>query len=161
MERRTALGTVHRSLADLHRLTSTRRGFADLMAAAGLDLTRPSADVLRRVCRSGPLTMGSLAAAEHQDPGATARLVSALEAGGLLHRVRSATDGRVTVVHATDEGRRVAAKVERVETDHLERALAELDDPGLLVCASVLEQLVVRLRAAAETAPPRLRRAAP
>ena len=158
MERRAALGAVHRSLADLHRLTSTRRGFADLMAAAGLELTRPSADVLRRVCRSGPLTMGALAAAEHQDPGATARLVSALEGAGLLRRERSARDGRVSVVRASATGARVAARVEQVETDHLERALADLDVEALAGCAEALELLVSLLREAA--APARGRRAA-
>ncbi len=152
MDRQGQLGTVHRSLADLHRLTSTRRGFADLMAAAGLDLTRPSADALRRVCRAGPLAMGALAAAEHQDPGAMARLVSSLEEGGLLRRTRSETDGRVTVVHATPAGLRVAARVERAEIDHLQRALRELDDDELVASAQVLERLLTLLRAAAQRA---------
>jgi DNA-binding MarR family transcriptional regulator len=137
---------VHSALDQLHRITSSRRSFARLMASAGVELTRTSADVLAQVCRTEAMSMGALAASLHLDPGATARIVAGLEDAGLLQRVRSEQDARINLVHTTPAGRAVNDKVREVEADHLERALTVLTDDELATCATTLVQLVAELR---------------
>lgn len=161
MGRATSREAVRRALDDLHRLTSSRRSFARLMASAGVELTRTSADVLAEACRSGPVSMGTLAAALHLDPGATARIVAGLEEAGLLQRVRSTDDARVNLVHATPAGRAVSDKVRQVESEHLERALTLLTDDELAHCAATLVQLVARLHELEAAPVPWQRAAAP
>lgn len=151
MHRADSRDAVNRALEELHRLTASRRSFAKVMASVGVELTRSSTAVLGHVCRDGPLAMGALAAAMHYDPGATARLVAGLEEAGLLERVRSEIDHRVSLVHATPAGTAVNARVDMAETNHLEQAFGELDDEDLATCAATLERLVYRLRDAAET----------
>lgn len=145
--RDTAFDVVNRSLEELHRLTSSRRIFARLMAGAGLELTRSSAAVLVQVCRTGPVSMGALAGALHLDPGATARIVAGLEETGLVQRERSASDARVNVVQASSDGHAVSARVHEAATDYLELALRDLSDDDLESCARTLVQLVAQLRA--------------
>ena len=142
------------SLEELHRLTSSRRGFSRRMATVGVTLTQPAAVVLGHVCRRGPLPMGDVARATRNDPGATARLVAALEADGLLQRSRSSDDRRVNLVGATPHGRAVAAQVDAAQVHHLDRALAALDDDELASCAATLYRLVRLLRDAPEVVAP-------
>jgi DNA-binding MarR family transcriptional regulator len=155
--RESSREVVHRALDDLHRITSSRRSFARLMASAGVELTRTAADVLAQACRSGPVSMGALAGALHLDPGATARIVAGLEEAGLLQRQRSAEDARVNLVHVTPAGHAVNDKVIQVETDHLERALTVLSDAELETCATTLVQLVSQLREIEAAAVPQQR----
>jgi DNA-binding MarR family transcriptional regulator len=115
------------------------------MEGAGVELTRASTEVLGEACRSGPLAMGALAAALRYDPGATARLVAGLEDAGLLQRVRSDDDGRVSLVHPTPAGEAVNARVVAAEADYLVRALRAHDDDELATCAATLERLVTHL----------------
>lgn len=116
------------------------------MATVGVRLPQQAVNVLDHVCQHGPLAMGDLARATRHDPGATARLVGGLEADGLLHRQRSDDDGRVTLVAATDEGRRTATRVLDAQLQHLDRALRPLSDLELDTCAAHLERLVALLR---------------
>jgi DNA-binding MarR family transcriptional regulator len=143
--RETSRESVHRALADLHRLTSSRRSFSRLMAAAGVELTRTAAEVLAQACRSGPVPMGALATALHLDPGATARIVAGLEDAGLVQRQRSEHDARVNVVWVTPAGSAVNARVQQVESEHLDHALTALSDEELATCATTLVQLVAYL----------------
>ena len=157
MRRETDRDAVRRALEELHRLTSSRRSFARLMASAGAELTRTAADVLAQACRSGPLSMGALAAALHLDPGATARIVAGLEEAGLVRRQRSSQDARVNVVRVTPAGRALNDRVQEVEAEHLERALTVLSDEELATCATTLLQLVAQLHELEAAAPPRPR----
>lgn len=152
MPRESSRDAVHRALDELHRLTSSRRSYARLMESAGVELTRTSADVLAHVCDAGPLSMGALAVSLHQDPGACARYVAGLEDAGLLQRVKSEQDGRVSLVYATPAGRAVNTRVQRAETEQLEQALCALDDQELETCAATLEQLITHLHSLNEPA---------
>jgi DNA-binding MarR family transcriptional regulator len=157
VERETSRDAVHRSLEELHRLTSSRRSYARIMANAGVELTRSSTEVLGHACRLGPLSMGALAAGLRYDPGATARLVAGLEDAGLLQRTRSDEDGRVNVVRATPAGEAVNARVVAAEADYLETALGDLDDAELATCAVTLERLVGYLHELEVSSVPRQR----
>lgn len=71
-------------------------------AALGLSSTRLSA--LGVLVFGGPRTLGQLADAEDVTAPSMTRLVTAMEADGLVERSRSATDGRLTIVSATPKG---------------------------------------------------------
>lgn len=68
----------------------------------GLSSTRLSA--LNVLVFGGPRTLGQLADAEDVTAPSMTRLVTAMEADGLVERTRSATDGRLTIVTATPKG---------------------------------------------------------
>lgn len=72
--------------------------------ATGLSPARLSA--LSVLVFGGPRTVGELAAAEQVRSPTMSRLVSEMEAEGLVERSPSPDDGRAVVVTATDAGRR-------------------------------------------------------
>ena len=95
------------------------------------------------------LTLGELAAIEQVKPPTMTRLVSALEAQGLVARYPDATDGRVIRIRATAKGRTLlargrAARVEALATEL--RALAPGEHESLSEAVTVLERVIARLR---------------
>lgn len=55
----------------------------------------------------GPRTLGKLAAAEGVSPPSMTRLVTAMEADGLVVREKNAADGRSVIIRASPEGERI------------------------------------------------------
>lgn len=90
-----------------------------------MDLDGPRASALSVLVFSGPLPIGRLAAVEQVSAPAITKTVSALEADGLVDRVRSDTDRRVVVVLATPKGR---ALLERGRAARVRVIAALLDD---------------------------------
>ena len=91
----------------------------------------------------GPLSLGALASAEQVKPPTMSRIVTGLEAQGLVRRGGDERDGRAVVIRATPKGkkllemgraRRIGTLVERLrhlETEQLEsldKAVAALGD---------------------------------
>jgi len=129
--------------AAIHLLRRLRREDA----TSGLSAPRLSA--LSVLVFGGPLTLGELANAEQVRPPTMTRLVTALEADGLVTREPDASDGRVTRIRATPNGRtlllrgrarRVAALTAEV------RALAPDEREVLDAAVTVLEGVIDRLR---------------
>jgi DNA-binding MarR family transcriptional regulator len=94
----------------------------------------------------GPLTLGSLASVEGVRPPSMTRLVSALEADGLVERVRDPDDGRRVYIQATpagaellDSGReqRVTVLAEQLR-GYRKRSLRTLED-----ATSILENMLL------------------
>lgn len=81
----------------------------------GLSAARLSA--LSVLVFGGPRTLGRLADAEGVSPPSMTRLVTAMEADGLVARERNASDGRSVVIRASEEGERVLlrGREQRVE----------------------------------------------
>ena len=109
--------------------------------AAGLSAPRLSA--LSVVVFGGPLTLGELAAAEQVRPPTMTRLVTALEAQGLVRREADSRDGRLTRVHATAKGQAILAAGRARRVEALARQLDALP-PGDLAtlerAADILER---------------------
>ncbi len=129
--------------AAIHLLRRLRREDAK----SGLSAPRLSA--LSVLVFGGPLTLGELANAEQVRPPTMTRLVTALEADGLVTREPDASDGRLTRIRATPNGRtlllrgrarRVAALTAEV------RALAPDAREVLDAAVTVLEGVIDRLR---------------
>jgi DNA-binding MarR family transcriptional regulator len=112
-------------------------------------LSAPRLSALSVVVFGGPLTLGELAAAEQVKPPTMTRLVSALEAEGLVTREPDDEDGRLTRIRATQKGRtllfrgrarRVAALTAEV------RALDEHERAAIERAVTILEGVIHRLR---------------
>lgn len=103
-------------------------------------LSGPRLSALSVVVFAGPLTLGALAAAEQVKPPTMSRLVSALEADGLVQREGHAGDARVVLVRATPQGIRRLQGGRARRIARLEAALATLpaDDVATLSRAADL-----------------------
>lgn len=130
----------HYSLASelrlsVHRLT---RRLRQQTPTDGLTLTQLSA--LAVIWREGPLTAGDLAAKEQVRPPSITRVLTGLEALGLVKRTENPRDGRQVLVRITPEGDRRMVEYVRVRELWLERRLAALteDDREVLARASAL-----------------------
>jgi DNA-binding MarR family transcriptional regulator len=103
-------------------------------------LSGPRLSALSVVVFGGPVTLGQLAAAEQVRPPTMTRLVRALEAEGLVQRKTDASDGRITWVRATAQGKRVLLEGKR------RRVVALADRLGMLAAE---DRAVVRRAVAA------------
>jgi DNA-binding MarR family transcriptional regulator len=85
-------------------------------ADTGMDLDGPRAALLSVLVFGGPQPASRLAEIEQVSPPAITKLVTALEAAGLVRRERGAADRRVVLVTATTAGRRLIerGRAERV-----------------------------------------------
>src|SRR4051794_12706164 len=78
------------------------------------------------VLMAGPRTLGELAAAEQVRPPTMSKLVSDMEAGGLVRRVGDNEDARVVRVEMSAKGRRVLAKGREMRIADIERRIRRL-----------------------------------
>ncbi len=88
-------------------------------ADVGMDLDGPRASLLSVLVFAGPQPVTRLADIEQVSPPAITKLVTALEAAGLVVRDRATGDRRVVLVTATQAGRELlergrAARVRRI-----------------------------------------------
>ncbi|MEX1036755.1 MAG: helix-turn-helix domain-containing GNAT family N-acetyltransferase, partial [Sneathiella sp.] len=74
------------------------------------------------------LTAGDLVKSLSLDPAYLSRLLKKFKTAGLLHTVRSKTDGRQRVLELTKEGRRVFAPYVKASRDEVAAILAPLSD---------------------------------
>ena len=129
----------HLHSASIHLLRRVRREDA----ATGLTGARLSA--LSVVVFGEPLTVGQLAAAEQVRSPTASKLVSELEALGLVTRSSSPSDGRVTEVRPTARGRWMLQSGRRRRVAHLAGRLADLGAEDLAVldrAAEILEAVL-------------------
>jgi DNA-binding MarR family transcriptional regulator len=98
-------------------------------ADVGTGLAAPQLSALSLLVSAGRHTIGDLAGYEQVTPPTMTYIVNALEALGLVARLREPGDRRVVYVEATPEGR---ATVERGRTARVTRLAADLEtlSPG-------------------------------
>ena len=90
---------------------------------------------LATLFRTGPMTLGELAAAERVKPPTMTRIVAALEERGLVRREASSLDGRVVHVVVTPDGRRAHEDYRKRRDAWLRAKLARLSAPERLALA--------------------------
>ena len=110
-----------------------------------MELSGPAASALSVIVFGGPITLGSLAAAEQVRPPTITRLVKAMEAEGLVVRDADAADRRVQRVRATAKGRRILEQGRARRVARLANALVRLptaESKALEAALDILEGVV-------------------
>lgn len=95
-------------------------------ASAGEGLTPTQASVLGLVAHRGPLGVAELTELEGLNPTMLSRLVSRLDADGLIRRLPDPADQRAVQLVATDEGRRTHQRILAARTETVTKILADL-----------------------------------
>jgi DNA-binding MarR family transcriptional regulator len=90
------------------------------------DLTPTQASVLGLVAFRGPIGSAELAELEGLNPTMLSRVVSKLDADGLIRRQSHPADQRVVQLEATDHGREVHQRIIAARTDTVAKILADL-----------------------------------
>jgi DNA-binding MarR family transcriptional regulator len=116
-----------------------------LRQEAGGDLSPSLASALATIEGHGPLTPSELAEHERVRRPTATRIVARLEEQGLADRAADPTDGRVSLVSASPEGRKLLRRTRTRKDAYLARRLAELDAAdveALRRAAEVLERML-------------------
>lgn len=108
-------------------------------ADSGFTLTQLSA--LAVIDGHGPLTLGALAELERVAPPSITKVVTKLEAEGLVERAADPSDGRVSRVSATAAGRALIEESRRRKTTWLTARIRELDPDQQARLADALDAL--------------------
>jgi DNA-binding MarR family transcriptional regulator len=112
-----------------------------------IGLSAPRLSALSVVVMAGPITLGDLAGAEQVRPPTMTRLVSALEAKGLVTREPDPHDRRLTRVRATSKGQTLFAKGRARRIQALATQVRRLDARDVATlrrAAELMEQLSAR-----------------
>ena len=141
MTRTTSADT---ELASVLRLSVMRlaRRLRHERAETALTLTQLSA--LSAIDRHGAMTPGELAAHERVQPPSMTRVLAVLEERGLVSRIPHPTDGRQSIVSATDAARALLREDRRRREAWLVGQLAELTEAeraALRAVAPILDRL--------------------
>jgi DNA-binding MarR family transcriptional regulator len=143
-----ATTSVDRSVEVAARLRlAVTRTARRLRQEAGVDLTPSLAAALGTIDVHGPLTPSELAERERvQRPTAT-RLISRLAESGLVDRTSDPSDGRVSLVSVTTEGRALMRRLRTRKTAFLAKRLRDLEPEEVATldrAAGILERLLER-----------------
>ncbi|MCF3962145.1 MarR family winged helix-turn-helix transcriptional regulator [Streptomyces fuscigenes] len=132
--------TSEQVAADIAAVTGLlARRLRSTSAATGLTASQRSA--LVRINDDGPSTTAALARAEHIRPQSMRLTLGVLEEQGLIERAPDPSDGRQSVVSATEHGRTVLAGVRAAKQTWLSKVIAEeldADDRRTLATAAAL-----------------------
>ena len=126
--------------AALRLLRYARTADAELM-----DLDGPRASALSVVVFGGAMPIGQLAEVEQVSAPAITKTVAALEAHGLVERVRSTSDRRVVAVLATAAGRAVLERGRAARVRRVADLLADLPAEDLRLLAGAADLIAERL----------------
>jgi DNA-binding MarR family transcriptional regulator len=131
----------------------------DLLARLSLSVTRlarilrqqeearptpAAAAALATIVRDGPISLGDLALAERVSPSTITKIVSRLEADGVIERVIDTSDRRVHRVQLSPRGRRNIDRYRSRRNAWLAEQLHALDDDErdrIVIAVEVLERL--------------------
>jgi DNA-binding MarR family transcriptional regulator len=122
------------------RLSATRLA-RRLRQESDAGLTPSQLSALAAVQHEGPLTLGALADHERVAPPTVTRVVTKLEADGLVRRTADTDDRRVARVSTTPEGDALLAELRKRKNAWLAARLAELDTDQRTRLAAALDVL--------------------
>ncbi len=137
-ERASVANRVHSAALRLLRHART----AD---TATMDLDGPRASALSVVVFGGPTPIGRLAEVEQVSAPAITKTVAALEADGLVERIRSTSDRRVVTVVATAAGRSVLERGRAARVGRVADLLDGLTPEDLAVVGRAADLIAIRL----------------
>src|ERR671918_2163462 len=98
-----------------------------LRQEAGTDLGPASTSALATIERHGPLTPSELAEHERVRRPTATRIVARLEEAGLVERASDPSDGRMSLVSASADGRALLRRMRTRKDAYLSRRLRDLE----------------------------------
>lgn len=122
------------------RLSATRLA-RRLRQEADTGFTPSQLSALSTIHNHGPLTLGALAEHERVAPPSITKVLSKLEADGLVERTQCPDDGRVSHVATTNAGRSLVEETRRRKTTWLAGRLHELGPVAQARLAAALDVL--------------------
>ena len=136
---------IERAMAELRRLSDSRRVHERRMRTLRLGLSRTELRFLHRLDELGPLPVSRLADALDVSQPTASRSLRRLEDEGLVARQLGAEDGRVAVYALTAKGRRTRRRVVDLSHEQLAGVLTDVPTARVRAMAAALEELVSRL----------------
>ena len=112
---------------------------------AGVELTPTQLAFLATVARCGPITPSELAETERVKRPTATRVAAYLEQRGLIERAEHPSDGRVSLLSTSAEGRKLMTRLRNRKDTYLAEYLNKLDPEELETldrAAEILERLV-------------------
>lgn len=140
------LESVRVGLHRLQRLLATRRTWASLADAAGIDLGQQEIQVLEALHDGRARSIAELSRTARMDAGAVSRQVRTLEVRGLVQRRPGPAHGRVSLVEASAAGLSSAERLHELRHRHLADALVEWEAGELETLGTLLLRLVEDLQ---------------
>src|SRR5688500_18190853 len=140
-----SLDRIERAMAELRRLSDSRRVHEGRMRTLRLGLSRTELRFLHRLDELGPLAVSRLADALDVSQPTASRSLRRLEDEGLVARQLGAEDGRVAVYALTTRGRRTRRRVASLSHEQLAGVLSAVPAARVKAMADALEELVSRL----------------
>jgi DNA-binding MarR family transcriptional regulator len=153
----TDLDAMVGALNELYRLSGSAKVHADTVRRTGVTISQTGLRALSLVEDSPRLTGTDLSTALDVSQPTASRVLQQLEVDGLVARLASDTDGRVSHYVTTAKGKRALARVHRYHVERLAYALEGLDAERRDELAGAVAELVHRFTEAAQ---PRNRRTA-
>ena len=148
------LEPIERALQLLFRLNASRKVHNRQAAAAGIVISQPGLQLLRRIQEDEGLQIGELARLNDMDPAAAGRQVALLAADGMVTREKASDDGRAVVVRITPRGAEVRHSLGVVGERHMSDVLSGWSAADRRRLAQLLPRLVEGLRAVSYRADP-------
>lgn len=136
----TTTATDEAQLAPRLRLALMRLS-RHLRSQADGDLSPSLVSALSCIERYAPVTLGRLAELEHVKPPSITRMVTALEAAGLVRRETDPADRRVARLQVTASGARRLQAIRTRKTAYLAQRLRRLGDDDLAALSRALPVL--------------------
>jgi DNA-binding MarR family transcriptional regulator len=142
------LEPIERAMQQLFRLNASRKVHARQAAAAGIVISQPGFQLLRRIQEDEGVQIGELARLIDMDPAAAGRQVAQLVEDGLVTREKASDDGRAVVIRITARGVEVRGSLSVVGQRHMSDVLAGWSAADRRRLAQLLPRLVEGLRTA-------------
>jgi DNA-binding MarR family transcriptional regulator len=133
--------TIDQDLASQLRLAVTRLNRRLRQHSVDDDLSATALATLATVERSGPISLGELAAIERVQPPSMTRIVTGLEEQGFVRREPSPTDRRVAFARITPAGVAALQRTRRRRTAYLAARLRKLSSDELRTLEDALPVL--------------------
>ena len=109
------------------------------MREAGIDLSGDQWGILTMLWERGELPQEELTRLACMDKSGMSRLLSQMEARGLIGRRPDAANARRRLIHATDRAWSLRERGVAAAREALEQALADVGEQDRIVCLKVLE----------------------
>jgi DNA-binding MarR family transcriptional regulator len=118
------------------------RGLNAIIDAKGLPLTAREFVILNLLHEESPLPQTQLVERSYKDPAATSRLVASLRKKGMVLRVTSKEDRRVTLISLTPKGEEARAAIVPELSALLRAAAGDSTDEELRTAQRVIGRIV-------------------